>query len=236
VPACDNAPVPSLQAVVFDVDGVIADSEPLHLRAYENVLAARSVKLTRQQYYERYLGYDDAGVFDAVFRDRGLSLTAEDRERLIVQKGLRYHELIDSAQLFLPGALDCVRRLAARVPLAIASGALRPEIELILGRGRIGDLFAAIVASGDTPHSKPAPDPYVLAVDLLARARPERVSERAACVAIEDSLWGIESARAAGLRTVAVTHTYAAAELPRADAVVDRLDEITWELLDRIVA
>jgi beta-phosphoglucomutase len=228
--------MPSLQAVVFDFDGVIADSEPLHLRAYEDVLAPRGVTLTRQQYYDRYLGYDDAGVFEAVFRDRGLPLAVEDRDGLVAQKGRRYHELIDSAQILLPGALDCVRRLAAHVPLAIASGALRPEIEVILRRAQIQDLFLAIVASGDTPHSKPAPDPYARAVDLLARARPDRVRERAACVAIEDSLWGIESARAAGLRTVAVTHTYTAADLPRADAIVDRLDDITPDLLERIVA
>ena len=105
-----------------------------------------------------------------------------------------------------------IRRLAARCPLAIASGAIRPEIERVLQREGLLVDFQTIVAAGDTPVSKPAPDPYARAVELLSAATGVALAP-GECVAIEDSRWGLESARAAGLRTMAVAHTYPAAVL-----------------------
>ena len=106
-----------------------------------------------------------------------------------------------------------------------ASGALRSEILRVLERAGLTEYFAAIVAAEDTPASKPAPDPYLLAVKELARVSGQ-VLTPADCVAVEDSHWGLESARAAGLRTVAVTHTYSASDLQTADLVVESLDAL----------
>ena len=112
-----------------------------------------------------------------------------------------------------PGAAECIARLAARWPLGIASGAARNEIEMML-RGRSLDrYFRFIVAAGETPEGKPAPDPYLKAALLHGQAPVE-------CVAIEDSRWGIESAKAAGLHCVGITHTYPVNELLTADAIV----------------
>jgi beta-phosphoglucomutase-like phosphatase (HAD superfamily) len=110
--------------------------------------------------------------------------------------------------------------MAAVFPLGIASGALRHEIEAILRAAQMDRYFRFIVASGDTKEGKPAPDPYRRAAELHQVAAQE-------CLAIEDSRWGIESARAAGLRCVAITHTYARDELSMADAVVHSLDEFS---------
>jgi beta-phosphoglucomutase-like phosphatase (HAD superfamily) len=107
---------------------------------------------------------------------------------------------------------------------------LRAEILRVLERERLAHYFATVVAAGDTPAGKPAPDPYLRAVDLLSAAAGVRIRPRD-CVAIEDSQWGLQSARAAGLRTVAITHTYPAAALPAAELVVDHLDAVTWERL-----
>jgi beta-phosphoglucomutase len=222
-----------IRAVVFDFDGVIANSEPLHLRAFQDVLAGRAVALSRAEYYERYLGFDDAGMFRQVGLDRGRPFDANTIAALVSEKAVRMEELERDASLLFPGAEAAVRRLSAVMPLAIASGALGPEIRRILDRERLSACFAAVVAAEDTPASKPSPDPYLLAVRRLREA-VGRPLDAAECAAIEDSRWGLESARAAGLRTIAVTHSYPASELPGSDAVLDSLDGLTTDLLERM--
>lgn len=209
-----------IKAIVFDFDGVLADSEPLHLRAYQEVLSALGLTLTREEYYSRYLGYDDQGVFSHLSAAHGFELDAGRMEALIAQKGRAYDAIIESGEVLYPGAAACVARMAAAFPLGIASGALRHEIEAILRAAQMDRYFGFIVASGDTKEGKPAPDPYRRAAELHHVAAQE-------CLAIEDSRWGIESARSAGLRCVAITHTYARDELSMADAVVESLDEFT---------
>ena len=224
-----------ISAVVFDFDGVIANSEPLHFRAFRDVLERESVTLLEQDYYGRYLGFDDVGTFRAVSRDRGLSWDSDRVTELVGRKAIRLEEIERGASLLFPGAESAIRRLAAAVPLAIASGALRTEIERVLARTNLARYFGAVVGAEDTEASKPAPDPYLRAVSLLAAAigRPLRPAD---CVAIEDSRWGLESARLAGLRTVAVTHTYPAAELGEADLVITNLDALDLANLSRISA
>jgi beta-phosphoglucomutase-like phosphatase (HAD superfamily) len=142
-------------------------------------------------------------------------------------------EVLEAAgSLLFPGATAAIERAAALAPLAIASGALGAEIRRILDHERLTGYFRAIVSAEDTPRSKPAPDPYRRALSLLAQADgvPLRPPD---CVAIEDSPWGLQSARAAGLRTVAVAHTYDRGAL-QADAVIASLDELDSELLRRL--
>ena len=119
---------------------------------------------------------------------------------------------MQAGEILFPGAADFIRQAAAAVPIAIASGALRHEIEEILDATRLRDHFATIVAAGDTPQSKPSPAPYALCVHAAA-ARERRDGTANRCVAIEDSRWGLESARGAGLRCVGVTNSYPASEL-----------------------
>src|SRR5262249_5779519 len=212
-----------IQAVVFDFDGVLADSEPLHLLAYQALLEPEGIRLDKETYCERYLGYDDEGALRKMAEDNGLMLGDEEIELLIVEKGRVFESLVGGRDVLYPGAADCVRRLAAAWPVGVASGALRADIELMLRGARIGELFRFIVAAGDTERTKPAPDPYLRAAELHG-------VPPSSCVAIEDSRWGLESARAAGLRTIAVTHTYPREALTgAADCVVDSLTELTRE-------
>jgi HAD superfamily hydrolase (TIGR01509 family) len=223
-----------IAAVVFDFDGVIANSEPLHYRGFRDVLHAEQIALPEPDYYARYLGFDDAGTFRAVSRDRDLAWDEDRVATLVERKAARMEELEQGGSILFPGAESAIRRLAAHVPLAIASGALRAEIERILQQSQLARYFAAIVAAEDTPRSKPAPDPYLRAVSLLGTAvgRPLLPAE---CVAIEDSRWGLESARLAGLRTIAVTHTYPAEELSAgADMVIATLDALDLARLGSI--
>ena len=224
----------ALQAIVFDFDGVIADSEPLHLRAFQQALAEEGIELTPQEYYARYLGFDDVGVFEALARDRSLALGDRRVTALVARKGACLQQMMQEGSVLFPGAREFIRTAAAAVPIGIASGALRHEIEEITEAAGVAELFSVIVAAGDTPHSKPSPDPYLLAFEKLREAADNGLEPRR-CVAIEDSRWGLESAPGAGLRCVAVTNSYPAHELPGAELIVEGLKELTLPMLDRLV-
>ena len=213
-----------IRAVVFDFDGVLADSEPLHLAACQEVFSSIGITLTREEYYAHYLGYDDETMIRVLAEDRGRPLSDAGIAELIAQKARVFDAVVARTDVLFPGASDCIERLARDFPLAIASGALRHEIQMILERARLDRYIRFIVASGDTPNSKPAPDPYTRAAVLHGLA-PE------ACVAIEDSRWGIESARTAGLACVGITTSYPASELRAADRVISALDEFTVDLI-----
>jgi HAD superfamily hydrolase (TIGR01509 family) len=224
-----------LKAIVFDFDGVIANSEPLHFSAFRDVLSAERVTLTESDYYERYLGYDDVGVFRAVAKDSGLTWTESLIAALVGKKAVRMEALERDTPVIFPGAEAAIRRAAAAVPLAIASGALGIEIRRILDRADLTGCFQAIVSAEDTPASKPAPDPYVRAVALLSARLGEPI-EPGCCVAIEDSHWGLKSAKTAGLKTVGVAQTYDRASLAEADLVVSTVAEVDVAALARLIA
>jgi len=223
-----------LRAIVFDFDGVIANSEPLHFSALKDVLAGEGLTLREPDYYARYLGYDDLGAFAAISADFGVSWTEAEVAALMRRKAARLERLERDRSVLFPGAGAAIRRLAAHCCLAIASGALRAEIVRVLAREDLARYFPVVVAAEDAAAGKPAPDPYLRAVALLAETTGAPLAP-SDCVAVEDSRWGLESARAAGLRTVGVTHTYRAEELP-ADLVVDNLDALTWEFLSKMHA
>jgi beta-phosphoglucomutase len=217
-----------LRAVVFDFDGVIANSEPLHLRAFQDVLGDAGVTLTEADYYAHYLGFDDAGVFRAVDAARGARFTHADIDALVSRKAVRLEAMEHDTSLVFPGAAAAIRRMAAAVPVAIASGAREQEIRRVLDREQLTSLFGAIVSADSRISPKPSPEPYLRAVSELGTVRGQSIPA-GDCVAVEDSTWGLQSARAAGMRTVAITHTYAAAELGEADLVISALHELTLE-------
>src|SRR4051812_31219974 len=114
----------AVKAVVFDFDGVLADSEPLHLKAYQALLEPQGIHLDRTTYCERYLGYDDEGALMKIAEDNGLLLGDEEIEMLVVEKGRVFADLVGRRDVLYAGAADCVRRLASAYPVGIASGAL----------------------------------------------------------------------------------------------------------------
>ena len=226
----------ALQSIVFDFDGVIADSEPLHLRAFQQTLADEGIELTAAEYFARYLGYDDVGLLQTLATDRGLPMDASRLSSLLMRKGDRLQEMLTGGHVLFPGAVDFIRAAAAEVPIAIASGALRREIEEITNAAGIGELFTVVVAAGDTPQSKPSPAPYRLAFEQL-QLHTEADLDPRRCIAIEDSQWGLDSARGAGLRCVGVTNSYeAAGALRGAELVVTGLDTLTLAALDNLCA
>ncbi len=226
----------ALQAIVLDFDGVVANSERLHLRAFQEALAHQGspVTLSDEAYYRRYLGFDDLGVLTALGQDAGAPFAPDALRALLTEKERRYEALAAAGEMLFAGVPAFIRAAAARVPLAIASGALTREIDEVLINAGLSDCFLAVVGADQTPNSKPAPDPYLEAFARLQAAVGRALSPRHT-VAIEDSHWGLESARAAGLRTVAVTNTYPAAALAgHAELIIEGLGTLELATLDRL--
>ena len=216
------------RAVVFDFDGVLADTEGLHLAAFQDVFSARGWTLDRQAYFDNYLGYEDRDLVRAFAADQALRLGTAEVEAILIDKARRYDRRVAAGSILFPAATAAVARLGSAFQLAIASGSLRGEILGILRANNLAEAFPVIVAADDVARSKPAPDSYAAAVERLG-VRPSQA------VAIEDSHWGLTSAKAAGLRTIAITTSYQAPALSLADAIVNSLDEITTEVVERLL-
>jgi beta-phosphoglucomutase-like phosphatase (HAD superfamily) len=215
-------------AVIFDFDGVLADTERLHLAAFRRVFLPRGWDLDEATYFERYLGCDDRGLVESFGRDRGLAIPAADVRTLVDAKGRAFAELVGTGQVMFASTAACVERLAARFPLAIASGALRDEIEaILLGAGLLAH-FRTIVAADDVRETKPSPEPYATAASRLG-------VPPGACVAVEDSAPGLASARAAGMRTISITTTSPRhLLLAGSDRVIDDLAELTVDVVSTL--
>jgi len=228
----------TLQAIVFDFDGVLVDSERLHYEAFVRVARTVGVDFTYADYARHLIGYDDRDAVRAVLsmRDGGPPRPEIDADRedqvapLVRRKAGVFDELVAEGEgLALPGAVELLDAARAAMPVAIASGASRRDIELMLGLIGRSDAFDAVVSADDVARSKPHPQTYADAVAALAAARDLPGLRPGACLAIEDTAAGLASAKAAGLRTLGVTTTTSADALRDAERVVDSLAPVTLE-------
>lgn len=219
-----------LKAIIFDFDGVLADTEPLHFRMFRQVLQEEGLPLSEHDYYQKYVGFDDRGCFHAVLAEHGRPAPPATIQRLVERKAAVMLGQITTAKVVYPGVVEFVKSVAGRYRLAIVSGALRHEIELILKTAGLRDDFEHITAAEDVQDGKPAPDGYLHALQALDRRAPLLASE---CLVIEDTLFGIQAAHAAGMRCLAVSTTYPPDRLGIADAVVSTLRQYDLEPLVR---
>ncbi|MBN2162300.1 MAG: HAD family phosphatase [Pontiellaceae bacterium] len=220
-----------LSAVVFDFDGIIVDSEPLHFRAFNEVLKPLNKSITWDDYCTSYIGFDDRDAFQEIYKNSGEdSLSAQELTSLIEQKAGILQRFIENGEAIpLAGAVELIKSIPVRLPVALCSGALRSDIEPILEMLGISNAFSVIVTAEDTDKSKPDPAPYRLALEKLGIDNP------ASAVAIEDTPAGIISAKGAGLKVLAVTNSYDRDFLMDADAVVDSLEDVSRPSLEDIV-
>jgi HAD superfamily hydrolase (TIGR01509 family) len=224
-----------IRALIFDCDGVIADSEPVHLQAFQEALRAEDVTLETSDYYRDYLGFDDYGVLRTALESAGRSPEDGVLERLAQRKAARYAELFDRSIKILPGVVDLVRSARERVPLAIYSCALRHEVEQIARKAGILECFSSILTAEDVVNGKPDPEGYLMTISRLSNlidGSPLKPSEAAI---IEDSIPGIQAARSAGAKVLAMTSSHPREELSDADGVVDTLEGITLDRLEKLV-
>ena len=219
-----------LNAVIFDFDGIIVDSEPMHYQAFVRVLEPMGMAFSWEEYCETYIGFDDRDAFRAAFKAAGEDICSRDIRRLISGKAEVFQQLIqDGGATPLPGAVELIKSIPRKLPIALCSGALREDILPILRNLGIDDAFSVIVTAEDTDKSKPDPAPYLLALEKLDMDPSNGV------VAIEDTPAGILSARGAGLKVLAVTNSYDREYLSEADAVTDSLENISRLSLEDMV-
>jgi beta-phosphoglucomutase len=211
-------------AVLFDFDGVIVNSEPLHFFAFKEVLAHEHIELSQEEYYRQLIGFDDLGAFKHIFQGRGLPLDPPAMLRLMTRKSEVVMEMIQRRQYTaLPGVEGFVRGLWRRYPLGICSGALREEIEAMLEGVSLRDCFGVIVAAEDVTVGKPDPSGYLKAMHLLAQ-RSGTTLKPADCLVIEDAPSVCRSVRKAGFPVLAVATSYPIEQLTDADWAVGTLD------------
>jgi beta-phosphoglucomutase len=215
------------RAVLFDFDGVLAGTEPLHCAAFAAVASTASLPFSRQDYYDRFLGLPDRACLAALHAAAGRPWSERELDALLARKRAEFARLAQDAALY-GGVAATLRRLHAVFILAVASGAWRDEIEPILVRAQVRSLFAAIIGAEDVRAGKPAPDPFLRALEAINRRHGTHLRP-ADCVVVEDAPLGIAAARAAGMACIAVTTHRDRTALAGADAFVADLNQLQPE-------
>lgn len=222
-------------AVFFDFDGVLVNSEPLHFRAFRDVLASEHVDLSEEEYYCELIGFDDKGAFRHLYQKRNLSLPPKLFLSLMARKGRAIMQSIQQRRVeALPGVEQFVRALWRQRPLAICSGGLREEIEAMLEGVSLRDCFSVIVAAEDVPVGKPDPRGYLLTMRLLAE-KSRQALRPGDCLIIEDAPTVIRRVREAGFSVLGVATSYSIDKLADANWAVKslELDEV-WKMVPQL--
>ncbi len=214
-----------LRAIVFDFDGVLVDTEPLHFKAFQTIAPQMGTSIDFDEYLQTFIGFDDRDAVRELCRKAGRVMDEAALAQFRRLKQVTFDALVASGVAMIPGARALVEASAAAMPVAIASGATRRDIDLVLGPLGIRDVFGVVVSANDVARSKPDPETYTLAVQRLAQQMgPLQPDE---CLAIEDTAAGLASARGAGLRTLGLTTTGRPEALRGAERVLKDLAGVT---------
>jgi beta-phosphoglucomutase len=217
-------------AIFFDFNGVIIDDERIHLKAYREVLAAADVALTDEDYFAS-LGMDDAAFVRVAYARAGHALTHETMRALINREHELHRQFIKDELPVSSGVVAFIKEAARHYQLGIVSMAEREEIDHVLKLAHLVSEFSVFVTAEPGLQHKPAPDCYLRALETLneqRRAFRKMPLLSRECLVIEDSPPGIQSARAAGMRTIGVTTTVSASQLHRAQADVVTANLSDW--------
>ena len=225
-----------LKAVIFDFDGVITDSEVLHLRAFNQSLVPFGIEITTKDYYTNYLGFSDFDCYKTLVDNKLLKIDEQQIGKIISRKSKIFEELTKTEGRTIEGVHELLQMLEENnIPMAICSGSLLVEIEVMLEESNLRHFFAEIVSAEQVKKGKPHPEGFLLALQKLNKnCRPPIAANE--CIVIEDSNWGLQAGKAAGMHTIAVTNSYDAEQLTIAEKIVSHLNELTIDDLQQLCA
>ena len=204
------------RAIIFDMDGIIVDSEPAHVQAEKKVFKKHGVTASRED-LRYFVGRTDEDVMTYI--KQKYNITAEV-EYLVSEKRLLYRAFRRNHLRLMDGFRELAQELFSKYPLALTTSSIKKDTDFVLEKFKLHDLFKVVVTAEDVTRTKPDPEPYARTVELLG-LRPEQ------CVVIEDAINGLVSAREAGTATIGLASTFPAETLmEHADAVAESLSEI----------
>lgn len=214
------------KAFFFDFDGVIVDSEKVHMLAALEASRNHGISFSEDYYFKELLGYDDIGLFEHLWKEESRKLDGTTLKELMARKNAAFMHFISSQVIYFDGIVDFIRSLFNRgIPLCVVSGALKKEILGCLAHGNLESYFKFIISADMVRASKPDPESYERAwQDMLAFVPDLNKSD---CWAIEDSPAGIYSATEAGLNVIGITNSVRADQLTRANHVISDVREIS---------
>jgi len=223
----------NIDALIFDFDGVVADTEPIHMAGFQEILRPLGITIGEEQYYEKYVGFDDRDGFASILEDHGIEFTDQQLQVWIADKTRLVKERLGQSVQGIPGAADIIRQAhQSGLPLAVCSGALREEIITAATTIGVRDCFSVIVSAEDVVRGKPDPEGYYMARRLLAEHYRQTV-EPARCVVCEDTPHGIAAAREAGMKVCGLATTHGPEVLAGVDLIIRDFTEIA---LDDLIA
>ncbi|QLE55927.1 HAD family phosphatase [Nostoc sp. TCL26-01] len=228
----------SLKAVLFDFNGVIINDERIHLQLIDEILVQENLQPQKAQERQTSLGRSDRSYFQELLANRGRVASEEYLTQLLKRKAQAYGqelEKLDKLPIY-PGVEDIIFQVRSRnLKLGLVSGAIRPEIELVINRAKLAENFQIIITGDDVTTSKPQPDGYLLAVKRLSQAYPELNLQPQECLAIEDTPVGIAAAKRAQIPVVGVANTYPFHMLQRCcNWTVDYLTDLEIERVQEV--
>jgi HAD superfamily hydrolase (TIGR01509 family) len=218
-----------IKAIFFDFNGVIIDDETIQMKAYQQVLRGHDIDLTEEWYFDA-LGMDDRTFVRAMFDRAKKPLTDHVWQSVLAAKSDAHREAIQDQLPLFPGVLTFLKNASRHFSLGLVSMANKVEVGYVFQRANLTPLFSVIVTAEDASACKPDPMCYSTGLEKLnAKRQHERLLPLLPeeCLAIEDSPPGIQSARAAGMRTLGVTNTVSGEALRAAGA-----DVVTASLAD----
>ncbi len=215
------SPIGPYQAVIFDMDGVIVDSEPRHERAFHAVVEEIGYAGRHRLRFEEYVGRTDRVLWEDFVQAHQPPYSLEE---LLAMKRRKVLEILRLERPIFHGLPELLADVSRLVPLALASGSERPVVDEVLALGGLEAFFRVSVSGSDITEGKPAPDIFLTTARLLE-------IEPRDCVVIEDSRPGVAAARAAGMRVIAITNTLPAEALREATLVVSGYEQLRHVLL-----
>jgi len=207
----------NIKAILFDLDGVVIDSEPLHFEAHKKILEDYGVELTLEDYLDFGVAKGDSNLYREVSERFGVSI---DNKEMAKRKKQAYWEILDKKGELMPGILEILQNFSKEYALAIVSSGVKVSVEHVLDKFNIKNYFKVIVTGGDVAKVKPAPDVYLKAMELFGYNKED-------CIAIEDSETGVAAAKNAGIKCFAIPNDFTKKQdFSRADVVLSSIKEL----------